>query len=303
MRIILTNLSNDLYKSSRLKLNESARAFGIAEVRSYDFEALKGTAFYKDNEKILSQPRGIGYWLWKPYIILEAMKDLSEGDIVVYSDCGIEVIDKLDPLIKICSEEQPVVLFANGDLLNAYWTKRDCFLLMDCDDRSYWYSAQCDAAFALFRKSALTIQFLEQWLAFSSNEHILTDIPNTGGKSNLPGFIQHRWDQSVLSLLAHKFQLPLFRMPTQFGNHYKAPAFRVEGEFNCVNQVKLKQLTHYAKAPFYNSPYFQLLNHHRSKSGKEQKAKSSFSITRSLKKNWNKVAGILSQWYYTTLVR
>jgi hypothetical protein len=55
------------------------------------------------------------------------------------------------------------------------------------------------------------------------------------------------------------------RIPSQFGNHYKIPEFRIKKEFNCVNQLKQKQVSYYAQTPFYNSPYAQLLNHHRSR--------------------------------------
>lgn len=303
MRVVLTNLSDALYKDSRLRLNESARKFGVKEIRSYDFTDLQATPFYKEHKQILDQPRGRGYWLWKAYIILEAMKELAEGDVVIYSDCGIDVIDSLDPLVKICRDEQPVLLFANGDFMNAYWTKRDAFVLMDCDHQACWFHRHCDAAFALFRKSEPAIRFLQEWLAFCSDARILTDIPNTCGKKNLPGFIEHRWDQSVLSLLAYKFNIPFYRMPTQFGNHYKMPSFQMAGEFNCINQLKQKQVGFYAKKPYYNSPYYQLLNHHRSKNNEKQKAKSSLSVTRAFKKGWRKTAGLVNYWYYTYLAR
>jgi hypothetical protein len=267
MKVVLTNLANKLYEESRFRLNNSAKQNGIVHIDSYDFEDIKKSSFYLANKTILNHPKGIGYWLWKPYIILEAMKSLSDGDIVIYSDCGIEVIDNLLPLINICKEQQPIVLFANGDFKNLMWTKRDCFVLMGCDCELYWNGRHCDAAFSLFRKSEASLSFLNEWLQYGSNEKIITDLPNQCGKENLPGFIEHRWDQSVLSLLAQLHQVPLFRMPTQFGNHYKLPEYRVKNEFNCVNQLHQKQVRNYVKEPYTNSPYTQLLNHHRTKSG------------------------------------
>jgi hypothetical protein len=277
MKVVLTNLSNKLYEASRFQLNDSARKHGISEINSYDFEDLKSTSFYKNNQQILSQPRGIGYWCWKPYIILETMKSLSDGDIVIYSDCGIEVIENLDPLIRICSEKQPVLLFANGNFENATWAKRDCFVLMNCDTKKYSQGLQVDAAFALFRKSEIAIQFLEEWQKYCLDERVVGDLPNTCGKKNYWGFQQHRWDQSVLSLLAIKYGIELHRVPTQFGNHYKSPEYRVPNEFNCVNQNQSKQVNFYSSKSFFNSPYLQLLNHHRTKknadvSGKEKKS-------------------------------
>ena len=264
MKVVLTNLSNELYASSRHRLNDSAKKYGIEDIRSYDFEDIRNTDFFRQHEHILTQPRGLGYWLWKPYLILKAMETLQDGDIVIYCDCGLDFIADINPLIKIC-KEQPVLLFANGNLFNSAWVKRDCFILMDCDNERYWKSLQVDAAFNMYRKSKEAIHFLEEWLRYGSDERIITDLPNTCGKENLPDYIEHRWDQAILSLLAHKMNIELYRVPTQFGNHYKTEAFRVKGEFNCVNQLKQKQVRYYSKNTYENSPYFQLLNHHRSK--------------------------------------
>ena len=275
MKVTLTNLSNHRFTESRLRLNESARRFGIDNINSYDFETIRSTVFYTENKNILDAPKGVGYWLWKPYIILETMRKLEEGDVVVYSDCGIELIAPIDPLIRICKEEQPVVLFANGNLVNSMWTKRDCFILMDCDHKKYWRANQCDAAFSLFRKSPQAIQFLNEWLQYGRDERIITGRPNTLGKKNLPDFIEHRWDQSILSLLAAKHRFTYFRVPTQYGNHYKMPADRVGNEFNQVNQYHQQPAANYAKEPLLNSPYGQLLNHHRTKinTGQQQAVK------------------------------
>ena len=269
MRILLTNLSNKYFSESRQMLNESALRFGADEILSYDFGEITNSEFYIDNEEILDCPKGLGYWLWKPYIILEAMKNLVEGDIVIYSDCGIEIIESLEPLINISKTKESILLFGNGDFSNALWTKRDCFIFMDCDNEQFWYSPHCDAAFSIFRKCELSIKFLTDWLNFGRDDRILTDVPNKCGLPNLPEFIEHRRDQSILSLLAQKYNLNLYRMPTQFGNHYKAPEFRVEKEYNCVNQLNQNPVNHYSVIPYYNSNYGQLLNHHREKSFQE----------------------------------
>jgi hypothetical protein len=267
MRTVLVNLSNKLFENSRLRLNESARKWGISEIRSYDFEDIRSTPFYNSNREILDQSAGLGYWLWKPYIIRATLETLSEGDVLVYCDSGIEIIRPPDPLLSICREQQPVVLFGNGNHLNSMWTKRDCFVLMDCDSELYWRALQCDAGCCLFRKTDVALQFVEEWERYACDKRILTDISNTCGKPNLPDFVAHRHDQSILSLLVQRYKMPLFRMPTQFGNHYKMQAFRVEDEFNRPNQMSTAQVGFYAAIPYYNSPYPQLLDHHRRTDG------------------------------------
>ena len=297
MRIVLTNLSNKLYEESRLRLNASAAKFGIDDVRSYDFEDIRKTSFYTENREILDEPAGMGYWLWKPYVILEALKSLPEDGLVVYSDSGIEIIASLDPLLRICEEGPPVILFGNGDHLNSMWTKRDCFILMGCDTEYYWRSPQCDAAFGIFRKCDLSLKFVEEWLQYCRDPRILTDLPNTCGKHDLPDFLGHRWDQSVLSLMAQKFRLPLYRMPTQFGNHYKMHPFRVDKELNCINQYDQSPVHYYAAIPYYNSPYFQLLDHHRGKNKAMvvRKKKTPFVI-RIIQKRYRRLVNTIALW-------
>lgn len=215
MRIVLANLSNKPFEKSRLNLNRSARRHGINEIRSFDFDKdIVGSAFYSNHRSILSHKRGIGYWLWKPYIILEVMKSIDEGDVVIYADCGIEIIDDLTPLIEICEEREPILLFANHNFLNAQFTKRDCFVEMGCDEERYWYSLQCDAAFMLFRKTKFTMHFLTRWMNYCEQEQVLTDQPNLCGRPNLPGFVDHRHDQSVISILAEKYHINLYRKPS-----------------------------------------------------------------------------------------
>lgn len=267
MNVVLVNLSNRLYEGSRKRLNESAMKFGVDRVISYDFDDIKTTEFYQLHKQILDQTTGMGNWLWKPFIIQQAMNSLSDGDVLVYADSGIAVIADLDPLINICRSTEPILLFANGDLKNSAWTKRDCFALMDCDSEKYWSGLQVDAAICLFRTGVQSKQFIEEWLSYACDDRIVTNKPNTTGLQNLPDFVEHRHDQSILSLLAIKHGIELYRVPSQFGNHYKTRDFRVKGEENYRNQLMRKQLWHYSKQPFGNSPYYQLLDHHRSKSG------------------------------------
>ncbi len=265
MKVVLTNLSNSLFEESRTLLNESAKKQGITDIESWDFEELKQTTFFKQHQKLLEEPKGLGFWAWKAFIILDAFSRIDWNDIVIYADCGQEIIANLDPIINICQTKEDILLFENGNLDNATWTKRDCFIKLNCDSGKYWYGLQTDASFLLVRKTERAVSFLNEWLVYCCDWQANTNNPNTLGKKNLPSYIEHRWDQSILSLLRIKWNIELYRMPSQFGNHYKIEAFRIPGEINCRNQYKPAQLNYYSKFPKINSPYFQLLNHHRKK--------------------------------------
>ena len=264
MSTYLVTLSNQLYQESRERLARSAKEYGINNIISYDIVDIESLPFYQAHRHIFDSPRGVGYWLWKPLIIAETLRKMDDGDVVLYMDAGMEVIGDLTPLVQLCQLTEPVVLFGNATDSNARWTKRDTFALMNCDEPAYWHGPHCDAAMCLFRKCPTAVKFVAEWQRYASNENILTDLPNISGP-NLPAYQDHRHDQAVVSLLAQKHEINLYRAPSQFGNHYKMYKFRVVGEFNCTSQWNQEQVAYYSPLPYYNSAYGQLVNHHRAK--------------------------------------
>jgi hypothetical protein len=84
------------------------------------------------------------------------------------------------------------------------WTKRDCFHYMDCDTEEYWNATQVEAGLSAWFKNKSSINFCKEWLHFCKMPSLITDTPNTCGKDNLPGFKDHRHDQSILTNLVLK---------------------------------------------------------------------------------------------------
>ena len=254
MNLYLISYANrDYYKNQR-RLNDSALQFGVDTIRPYIEKEIQKSHFFAENRSILEQNRGAGCWLWKPYIILDQLNHLQSGDCLFYADSGVEIIRDLTPLVDLCIQQDGILLFSNDGHLNKTWTKRDCFVLMGCDAENYHNAEQLSASFQVYIKNQKTIDFVEEWLSYCQNPHILTDLSNTCGLENFPEFIEHRWDQSVLSLLAVKHDLEIFRDPSQWGNHMKMPAFREPGEWLSKP---------YSESCYINSPYYTLLNHHR----------------------------------------
>ena len=264
-QVYLATLSNDLYLDSRRSLETSARYFGIDSIFSFDFADLISSEFYKQNETIMSNQKYMGYWLWKPYIISEMLKKMAENDILIYIDAGVRIIQRIDVLVDICANNSPIMVFGNANDINAHWTKRDAFVIMGCDEEKYWYSPHVDASLFIVRKCKSSLEFVEEWLSYGRDSRVITGAPNVCGLPNVDGFVEHRYDQSILALLAQKHKLDLYRMPSQFGNHYKVHELRIENEFNCLNQMNQEKLACYSNIPYYNSLYGQLLLHHRTK--------------------------------------
>lgn len=238
-KIYLVNFATPKFYSSQEILNRSALQNGVDKVFSYREKDIIGTEFYSKNKKILEQRRGAGYWIWKPYIILDAMSKVKKDDIIIYCDAGIEIIDSIAPLVKIAIQQNGVMLFQTHRHYNRKWTKRDCFVLMDCDSPKYWDAEQVMGSFSLYLNNEWNKGFVEEWLHYCCNEKIVTDLPTQCGLDDLPEFKDHRHDQSILSLLAVKHNIEIFRNPSKKRNS--------------------------SKKYYTNSPYDTILNHHRGK--------------------------------------
>ena len=147
---------------------------------------------------------------------------LDEGDFLFYCDSGATFIASIDPLIKACIKADQDIIPFDLTFQEKCWTKRDAFILMDCDRPEFTESIQRLGSFSLWRKSKFSIQFVEECLRYAQDERIITDIDNQCDLSNYEGFTAHRHDQSIFSLMTKKYKLASFRDPSQFGNGREA---------------------------------------------------------------------------------
>lgn len=154
------------------------------------------------------QIRGFGYWCWKPCVILETLKQIDDGDFLLYLDIGFEFCNGYDDVIKDMLEQVDkndiMSLQINDDFLSARkWSKMDFLRHFGLDeDEKFLDYPQVLAGFLCMKKSQKTIDIVNQWMDFFINHFDLVD--DTPSKlPNLLSFIEHRHDQSVLTALMY----------------------------------------------------------------------------------------------------
>ena len=166
----------------------------------------KHGTFMKEN------PRGFGYWLWKPYLIRKKLKKLQDGDVLFYIDSGCEIDyrnkKQILDLLKIVKTDKIIGSIACGKkhpCIEKDWTKMDTFIKLDATDPIYTDTPQRQASALIILKCKETDKIINEWYKYACDYHLLDDSPSK--EPNFMSFKDNRHDQSIFSILTKKYKI------------------------------------------------------------------------------------------------
>jgi hypothetical protein len=170
------------------------------------------------NAAILAAPRGAGYWIFKPYVILHyLLHSSSPGDYVCYMDSMYEFKADFRPWINDWTLAPPHIgLPLNKPTeqlwLEKDWSKRDAFLLLGVNETETRETNQAWCGFIAFKHTDVAFRFVAEWLTYTQDARIVTDSPSTL-LPETPDFKENRHDQTVCSLLSKKWGVVMRAFP------------------------------------------------------------------------------------------
>lgn len=188
------------YEHFRKDLVQQFNNYGC-EHYEFDKDWLHGTSYYEKFKSILDEKRGAGYWAWKPYIMYYAMENLAQGDSVMYLDSTTKLLDNPLTFANELAGADVQTFAMRSAFEQKQYCKRDCFVLMNCDTEQYWGMNQLWAGMVYMHKSKDNMNLLLEWMQCCGDRRIVTDDENVMGLPNFEGFIEHRHDQAILTLL------------------------------------------------------------------------------------------------------
>lgn len=212
--IISINYADSQFEISRQYNTKTAYSKGkVDKVIEYSPSDLDED-FKKRNSTILSYTRGAGLWLWKPYIILDALKKINEGDFLFYCDAGSYFVGDVRNLIDTLKISNQKIMPFEIPLLERQFTKKETFVIMDY---SNYNDNQICTGYILFKKCSKTVSFVEEWLMLMRDERLCSFKHFCPDIKEFDDFRAHREDQSVFSILCRKKELKVFRDPSNYG--------------------------------------------------------------------------------------
>jgi hypothetical protein len=147
---------------------------------------------------------------------------MGEHDILFYADSGSVFVRRVEPLFNaVMTDSRGVIGFRlAGGHLEKHYTRRDVLNFMGMNTPEYADSPQRMASFMCFRGTDAAKQIASEYLSLCCNPKLIMDGPNEDAWRE-PGFVDHRHDQSLWSLLTKKHNITILPDPTQWGVQYR----------------------------------------------------------------------------------
>ena len=82
---------NHRFKESKNRLLKEAQDFGAFNTITGYGPEFMSREFLEKFKTILSLPRGGGYWIWRPILLLQKLNEINDGEFLVYLDAGCKL--------------------------------------------------------------------------------------------------------------------------------------------------------------------------------------------------------------------
>jgi hypothetical protein len=182
--------------------------------------------FLEKNKSILSLKRGAGYWLWKPYIINKTLEKINDDDIIFYLDSKYYFIEDFTNLYLDYMKTNDILVWKNRPNESVYhmkkWCKMDVIHKYNMFDKVFNENVEdCWAGALIIKKTEKTIMYMKEWLDMCCDHDDLTDVASTIENSSF--FIEHRHDQSMLSIILHKHNIKMHFLENKYLQNVRFP--------------------------------------------------------------------------------
>jgi hypothetical protein len=206
---------NHKFELAKQRLLKEAEEFG-------EFKTISGYGpsdlprdFIMKYKDILSLPRGGGYWIWRPIILLNKLETMNNEEFLVFLDAGC----KLNPMGKLRFHEYIRMLNDSKYGIMSFqmsgnngpgglekekrWTNAQIFKYLNVDLNSHYAnSGQYLGGILVMKKNEHLIKIIKLLIkALEYDSQMFTDYYNNNNSVQHKEFKENRHEQSVFSLL------------------------------------------------------------------------------------------------------
>lgn len=162
--------------------------------------------WFKHRDFIKNNSRGYGYWIWRSFLLLEKIKQLENGDVVLFLDAGCEMNPRGKKILEDLIQRKDFHLLGkrakSNDLM---YSKQDLIDKIGVFDERELQLPQMEAGVVVVKTNEKTRNFFTELKHLCEDYHLIDDSKSYLSENK--SFREHRHDQSVFSLLAKKHLL------------------------------------------------------------------------------------------------
>lgn len=227
MANIFITYGDDKYKKSLELIKKEAQSVGIFnQIIVYTPHDLPNCI--KSSPLFLFR-KGGGYWVWKPYIIYDALLHCQENDVIYYTDAGCTLNPKSSEwhfFQKEMHKHNAIFFQYRSDVQYEGWSNYCSVESNNSPQIIHWMKPSAIDYFTDFtgnqdflqynkiwggaiiiKKTSPLLNILDQWLKITIFYPELVCDPYGKELSHIPAtFNEHRHDQSILTPLIYKYR-------------------------------------------------------------------------------------------------
>lgn len=176
------------------------------DIRTHDLQTLDPDFRARHGAFMRTQARGFGYWIWKPQIVLQTLRDCGHGDVLVYADVGFTLNPggraRLREYVELAQDSEWKMLSFQNTQTEYKWTKMDVAARVGVE-RSVQVlnTSQLAAGLLVLGNTADNRRLLEDWVQIAVEDGYRYSDDSPSERANHPEFVEHRHDASISSLL------------------------------------------------------------------------------------------------------
>jgi hypothetical protein len=192
MRQSIITFSSTRYRSSALLQANLCKLLGFYHYSYTEVDLPDGLLDYASNN-----PRGFGYWKWKPYLILEHFSKCCQDQIFWWVDAACVPL-----LLKSCLPNDFESLYLQKNIFSEprRWCKNDFLGLTELDAKEFFSNGFIpDASIIGVRVNPISQQYISQWYNLCINNSAISDEIY---REQSPGYRGHRHDQALLGIIS-----------------------------------------------------------------------------------------------------
>lgn len=223
----LTFFGDDGFKYKKLILKKEANLTGWFDEIVINSPETISDFLNQHQDFVQKHKRGYGYWIWKPYIILDLLNKINDGDVVAYIDCGASILNhkksRFDEYLNILNKsDKPIIafgeIFSSPDYSEKHFQKMKILKRFNLNENEdFLNSGQVESGIFICKKNDFTINFFQKWLdlLLEDNYSLVDDQDDL---DQLDCFIENRHDQSVFSILCKLQKVNILDLSESYGN-------------------------------------------------------------------------------------